>query len=61
MKKTLIEDFIYNAKDGQFIITQRLSDIDVAIKIIFDVAEDVTEEEYKVLKETMQILRKYDK
>ena len=61
MKKTLIENFTSNIKDGQFILTQRLCDTDIAIKIILDVAEDVTVEEYKVLKETMQILRKYAK
>lgn len=61
MKKTLAECFVNNIKDGQFVLTQRCSDINVAISVILDIADDVTTEEYKVLKETMEILRKYDK
>ena len=60
MKKTLSENFVTTIRNGELVFAQSCSDLKVATRIILDMVDDVTKEEYKVLSEAMQILRKYD-
>lgn len=60
MKKTLSENFVTTIRSGELVFTQGCSDIKVAIRIIREMVDDTTEEEYKVLSKAMEILRKYD-
>lgn len=59
--RTLAENFGTTIKNGQIIITQRCSDLNIAINILHDISEDVTTEEWKALQRAINILRKYDK
>ncbi len=60
MDKTLIEYFTPRIKDGKLIIEQKASNISIVIQTILDdVADDVSTEEYDILKQAINILNRY--
>lgn len=59
--KTLAKYFNFTTDNGEIIIRQGLTDIEIAIGVMLNVVDDITEEEYKILKKTIGIMQKVEK
>lgn len=59
--KTLAKYFNFTVDNGEIIIRQGLTDIEIAISTMLNVVDDITEEEYKILKKTIGIMQKVEK